>query len=59
MTDIVEKLREEPHRVAPGLVLEAAAEIEHLRAALREIADEPKPRTPDDLRAMAKEALGE
>lgn len=25
MTDIVERLRAEPHRVSPGLVLEAAA----------------------------------
>ena len=41
MSDIVKRLREEPHRVSPGLVLEAAAEIERLRAALREIAAVP------------------
>ena len=32
MKDIVERLRGEPHRAPAGLVLEAAAEIERLRA---------------------------
>lgn len=59
MTDIVEKLREEPHRVAPGLVLEAAAEIEHLRAALRAIAACDVRDDMDVAMEIAREALGE
>lgn len=35
MSDIVELLRSEPHRVSPGLALEAASEIERLRVSIR------------------------
>ena len=34
-------------------------EVDRLRAVLIKIATEPKPRTPDDLREMAREALDE
>ena len=37
MSDIVERIRSEPHRVAPGLALEAADEITRLRAILLRI----------------------
>ena len=64
MSDLVERLRklaerERPYGSLPDTLDEAAARIEQLEAALREIGNPPNHFTINDAMATARAALGE